>query len=96
VAGFARGTYWPSDYISLHITSKASELGLGLGLLFAIVSVRVTPGSGTLQASRQIGPRAKWLTGVSGKGKLGLSLGRDEWVFCFLLGLAVGRFAQFS
>jgi hypothetical protein len=40
------------------ITSKALELGLGLVLANICVRVRVRPVLGTLQASRQIGPRA--------------------------------------
>jgi hypothetical protein len=44
--------FW--KYISLHITSKASEIGLVLGNL----SVRIRPVSVIVEASRQSGPRA--------------------------------------
>jgi hypothetical protein len=58
---FARGPIFLGlgKHVSLHTTSKASELGLGLGLVSANISVRVfKPVLGTLKALGQIDPRS--------------------------------------
>jgi hypothetical protein len=57
---------------------------LGLGLVLA--NVRFRSVLGTLQASGQIGPRAKRLTGISGQGKLSLSM--ISWYYQLLIIIA--------